>query len=144
MKQQTCPGLGLCFRSYFTYMSAVSIAVCCISSICHCFQGLQPTRLFSDEAQVGCHPTVHSYEPCDVTGRDSAMPGPAHIDSSGIRDVSSRSPVVGGCGRTLTPCSLIEALERAHCGMVNFTGRVERVYRRKMTARREHREEGMG
>jgi len=42
------------------------------------------------------------------------------------------------------PCSLIEALERARCGMVNFTGRVERVYRRKMAVGREHGEQGIG
>lgn len=74
------------------------------------------------------------------------MPGPTHVGSDSIRDVSSRSLVLGMHDRTLEgviPCSLIEALESARCGMVNFTGRVERVYRRKMAVGRECGEQGI-
>lgn len=108
------------------------------------FQELLPARLFSgmDRNSNSCRPSSQCWESCDETGEDITVQDPPDRDT-----VSARTLIAGGHGESLeevTPCSLIEGLESAHGGVVSFTGRVVRVYRRKVAAGREYREEGRG
>ena len=97
-----------------------------------------------DRNSNSCRSSSQCWESCDETGEDIIVQDPPDRDAV---TVSARTLIAGDHGKSLeevTPCSLIEGLESAHGGVVSFTGRVVRVYRRKVATGREYREEGRG
>ena len=99
-------------------------------------------RLFSgqkdaDETLMRAHHMVH--ETTTHLHSDSiTMVTAAPTDGKNIGELSAATrSFIQGRYQEIKPCTLAEAMEHAHCGLVSFTAKVCRVYRRELPQRQE-------
>ena len=96
-------------------------------------------RLFSDQDEartpIKAHQIVHEAATHHHSDSITMVTTPP-MDRTNSSDLTAlMRTIVPGRPREIKPCTLAEAMEHAHRGLVSFTARVQRVYRKKVPAR---------